>query len=210
VRLLFNCETASKKLMQIVLAGQPQLADKLASSSLEQLRKRISMVIGVRAFNREETSNYIEHRLKVAGYTGAPLFSEQAITRIAALSEGIPRNINNFGFNTMSLAFAQGKTVIDETIVSEVADDLDWGRLATNVAAKRDLVAPGFPHAQTEIPSARSAVITVTRIPDLALPPVQAAAPEQSAPVIANEIGLPKYSADPELAPVHLFTDIMF
>src|SRR5271154_5647606 len=67
IRLLSNFETQWMKLMQIVLAGQPQLADRLASPSLAQLRQRVSMVIRIEPFTPEEVSAYIDHRLYVAG-----------------------------------------------------------------------------------------------------------------------------------------------
>src|SRR5580700_11841957 len=70
IRLLSNFETSQSKLLQILLVGQPQLARKLASSSLEQLQQRISMFAKVEPFSADETARYIAHRLKVAGYNG--------------------------------------------------------------------------------------------------------------------------------------------
>jgi general secretion pathway protein A len=119
VRLLSNFETPWAKLMQIVLAGQPQLAKKLARPSLLQLRQRLSMVIRIEPFTFEETRAYIHHRLAAAGYHGQSLFTVGARRLIAEQSGGIPRNINNICFNAMSLGYALEQKTIDENIVLE-------------------------------------------------------------------------------------------
>ena len=75
VRLLSNFETPWKKLMQIVIAGQPELAERLARPSMSQLRQRISSVIRLEPFAPEETNAYISHRLWIAGYSGPSLFT---------------------------------------------------------------------------------------------------------------------------------------
>jgi type II secretory pathway predicted ATPase ExeA len=126
VRMLSNFETPREKLIHLVLAGQPQLADKLASPELVQLRQRISMISQLRPFTVEETQQYIEHRLRVAGYNStAPMFSSAAIRIINKYTQGIPRNINNVCFNAMSIAFVEKQKTIDERIILEVIDDLD-------------------------------------------------------------------------------------
>ncbi len=125
IRLLSDFETPQAKLLQIVLAGQPELADKLASRNLAQLRQRISLVSSLKPFSPEETSKYIQHRLRVAGYEGGSIFTPQAMAETAEFTEGIPRNINNFCFNAMSLACAVRERTIDTGIVREVISDLD-------------------------------------------------------------------------------------
>ena len=128
VRMLSNFETPSEKLMQIILAGQPQLAEKLASPNLVQLRQRISIVARLKPFTPQETNLYVGHRLGVAGYDfRAPLFTQRAGAMIAEHSEGIPRNINNICFNALSLGCALKRKLIDEEIIQEVMDDLDLG-----------------------------------------------------------------------------------
>src|SRR5437660_6680817 len=91
VRLLSDFETPQAKLLQIILVGQPGLADKLASPALTQLRQRITSVSGLSALRPEETERFIQHRLQVAGYKGASLFTPDAVALIAQVSEGIPR-----------------------------------------------------------------------------------------------------------------------
>jgi general secretion pathway protein A len=125
VRLLSNFETPWMKLMQIVLAGQPQLADHLASPSMAQLRQRVSMVIRIDPFTYEEVNAYIDHRLWVAGCNKPEIFSANARKLIAEHSEGIPRNINNLCFNSLSLGCALQKKTIDRDIVLNVIADLD-------------------------------------------------------------------------------------
>ena len=125
VRMLSNFETPKTKLMQIVLTGQTQLADKLSSPSLAQLRQRISMLCRLEPLAREEIIRYIEHRLQVAGHVGAPLFTGEALEKIAAHSEGIPRNINNLCFNSLLLGYAAGSKQVESATVAQVLDDLE-------------------------------------------------------------------------------------
>jgi general secretion pathway protein A len=137
VRLLSNFETPWMKLMQIVIAGQPQLAKRLAKPSLAQLRQRISLVIRIEPFVPEEINAYIDHRLWVAGYQGPSLFTTAARLMIAEHSEGIPRNINNICFNAMSLACALKRKTIDRDIICEVLADLDLESLNEGTAVVR-------------------------------------------------------------------------
>jgi general secretion pathway protein A len=132
LRLLSNFETSQAKLMHIILAGQPALADKLASPELSQLRQRISIVHGLEPFPSWEIRNYVEHRLQVAGYHGEALFTAEAYETMAQFTAGIPRNINNFCFNALSLACALRKKVVDADVVSEVMSDLDIEKLTSD------------------------------------------------------------------------------
>jgi len=125
VRMLSNFETASSKLMQIVLCGQPQLIEALNSNSLLQLRQRVSIFARLDGFSPSETRAYIEHRLKVAGLNpGTELFTEPAMELIVEHGKGIPRNINNICFNALSLAYALRQPRIDAELVREVIQDL--------------------------------------------------------------------------------------
>lgn len=134
VRLLSDFETPRSKLMQIVLAGQPQLADKLASPALAQLRQRISTVSGLNPLNPREVSDLIDHRLRVAGYSGPSLFTPGARELLAELSEGIPRNINNYCFAALSLGCALRQKAIGSDIIREVANDFDWSHLTSQTS----------------------------------------------------------------------------
>lgn len=125
IRLLSNFETPWMKLMHIVLAGQPQLADRLGQPTMAQLRQRVSFAVRIEPFTRDEVNLYIDHRLWVAGYKGTQLFSPGARGFIAERSEGIPRNINNICFCAMSYAWALRRKTIDRETMAEVAADLD-------------------------------------------------------------------------------------
>jgi general secretion pathway protein A len=144
VRLLSDFETPRSKLMQIVLAGQPELADKLARPTLAQLRQRISIVSRLSRFTRSETDAYINHRLRVAGYKGGPLFSPEVRAMIAAWSGGVPRNINNLCFNVLTLGYALGRKEIDCSLVQEAANDLE---LTPLVSKQHDSQKPPGPVA---------------------------------------------------------------
>ena len=135
VRLLSDFETPQAKLLQIILVGQPGLADKLASPSLIQLRQRITSVSGLSPLNRDETARFIDHRLQVAGYKGMRLFAVDAQELIAQISEGIPRQINNYCFHALSLACAMRKKTVDIGMVREVAHDLDITRFQTELGS---------------------------------------------------------------------------
>jgi general secretion pathway protein A len=125
VRLLSNFETPAAKMIHIVLAGQPGLADKLASPALTQLRQRVGSVAHLPALNLKEITQYVDHRLSAAGYRGPQLFAPDALENIAAISEGIPRNINSICFQSLSLGFVYQKRQIDTAIVREVSRDLE-------------------------------------------------------------------------------------
>ena len=126
IRLLSNFETPRKKLLNIVLSGQSELGEMLARAELRQLRQRLSRIIHLDKFTPEETAHYIAHRLAIAGYSGEldGLFSADAVARIAKLSEGVPRVINNLCFNALSLSYALGASQIDVDLVEEAALDL--------------------------------------------------------------------------------------
>lgn len=129
VRLLSNFETPWMKLMQIVIAGQPQLAERLTRPSMAQLRQRISTVIRLEPFTTEETNAYIDHRLWVAGYSGPPLFTVGARLLIAKQSGGIPRNINNLCFNALSAAYGMDARQVDAKMVREAVADVEMESL---------------------------------------------------------------------------------
>jgi len=123
VRLLSNFETSRNKMLQILLIGQPQLARKLDSPELEQLRQRISTFARIAPLGPEETGGYIAHRLRVAGYSGASPFSPGALRLIAEHSQGIPRKINGLCFSALSLGCAMDRKQVDAGMIEEVVGD---------------------------------------------------------------------------------------
>ncbi len=134
LRQLSNFETARSKLLQIVLAGQPQLAKKLARPEQEQLRQRISTIARLSPLGLDETRTYLSHRLNIAGYRGPQLFSRTALYLIWSRCNGIPRNINTLSFNAMLVAFAGKAKRVDEHAVKEAAQDLDLDFVLADIA----------------------------------------------------------------------------
>jgi type II secretory pathway predicted ATPase ExeA len=152
IRLLSNFETSQAKLLQIVLIGQLQLARKLASPALEQLQQRISVFARLEPFGSEETSRYITHRLKVAGYEGGPLFAPGALQMIAEHSQGIPRKINALCFSALSLGCAMGRKQVDVAMMEEVIADRDVESLQRPIVARRAVPSPVASHPALSSP----------------------------------------------------------
>jgi type II secretory pathway predicted ATPase ExeA len=125
IRLLSDFETTHSKLIQIVLAGQPQLAETLLKPCLVQLRQRIAVLSNLKSLSAAETAEYIEYRLRASGWNGNLLFTSDALAQIAESSAGVPRSINNLCFNALLEGFHRGLKVIDADIVKQVAGKLD-------------------------------------------------------------------------------------
>jgi len=125
IRLLSNFETPHTKLLQIVLAGQPQLGEKLGQKQLAQLLQRITVVKHLEALSPEETAGYVRHRLKVAGHCGQALFEPEALVLVAERSQGIPRNINKICFRALLEAYARGRHTVSPDIVEKAYRKLD-------------------------------------------------------------------------------------
>jgi general secretion pathway protein A len=124
LRLLSNFEAADRKLLHIILAGQPQLADKLRHPSLTQLLQRITTVSRLERFSPAQMEECITFRLRVAGFTGSALFSEQAMAKLTEASAGLPREINRICINAMQLGFALRQRPIGIEVIDEVLADL--------------------------------------------------------------------------------------
>ena len=108
IRLLSNLETDDRKLVQIVLIGQPELRRRLDRPELRQLRQRITVRYHLGPIERTETEAYILHRLTVAGSTGRPTFSPSAIRAIHRHSRGVPRLINAICDKTLLAGYVEG------------------------------------------------------------------------------------------------------
>ena len=135
VRLLSDFETSQGKLLQIVLAGQPQLVNTLMKPEMLQLTQRLSVTNFLDPLDAEEVARYIRHRLGVAGYQGKPLFTPDALQLVAEESQGIPRNINNICFGAISMAFGLHQKKIDREIVESVAADQNLRSLGQRVVS---------------------------------------------------------------------------
>lgn len=128
IRMLSNLETEKEKLFQIILVGQPELRDKLGSPNLRQLRQRIGIRYHISPLEREETVDYINHRLRVAGSDGSVKFTEDAIERIYEYSNGVPRLINIVSDKALLLGFVLETYGIDEKIIDRSIEEIE-GRI---------------------------------------------------------------------------------
>jgi general secretion pathway protein A len=131
LRLLTNLETSERKLLQIVLIGQPELRTKLATPGLEQLAQRVIARFHLDALDRDETTHYIKHRLGVAGLKGDLPFDAGALKRIQHLSGGVPRRINLLCGRALLGAWAHGQTRVNKAIVDRAATEV-FGTNATH------------------------------------------------------------------------------
>ncbi|MFB2887428.1 MSHA fimbrial biogenesis protein MshM [Aeromonas veronii] len=125
IRLFGNLETESSKLLQIVLFGQPELDTRLGKPHLRQLRQRIGFSYCLRPLRFDETRAYLEHRLQVSGYRGAPLFAGRAMRLLWRASRGIPRLINILAQKCLMLAYGQGVRQVDSRLVRLAIRDTD-------------------------------------------------------------------------------------
>ncbi len=124
LRLLTNLETNERKLLQIILIGQPELRDLLARPELEQLAQRVIARYHLGALTGDETERYIRHRLSVAGMTVAMPFDAKSIERIHQLSRGVPRRINLLCDRALLGAYAAGEGQVDRAIVDKAASEV--------------------------------------------------------------------------------------
>jgi general secretion pathway protein A len=130
LRLLTNLETSERKLLQIVLIGQPELRDLLARPELEQLAQRVIARFHLEALSENETAHYIQHRLAVAGWGGAPLFDRASMQRIHTISRGVPRRINLLCDRALLGAYAVGRSRVEVDIVNKAAVEVFGARAA--------------------------------------------------------------------------------
>src|SRR5579864_1845945 len=125
IRLLTNLEISTAKLLQIVLAGQPELEDKVNDPQLRQLRQRITLWAKTGPLTLLETQGYIKQRLRMAGSTGEEIFSSEAIEAVHHHAGGIPRITNLLCEHALISAFVEHSKTVSEKMVEDVARDFD-------------------------------------------------------------------------------------
>ena len=128
VRLLANIETATQKLLPLVLAGQPELGERLNDPALRQLKQRVALRCEITPFDLQETAAYIATRVRTAGGEASRLFTREAVTLIHEYSRGIPRTISVMCDNALVGGMALGRQPVDRAIVLEVSRDFDLHR----------------------------------------------------------------------------------
>jgi MSHA biogenesis protein MshM len=141
LRLLTNLETEKRKLLQIILFGQPELNQHLQATAIRQLAQRITFHYHLGPLSRDDIEYYIAHRLRVAGYDGGRLFNRAAISRLYKASGGIPRLVNIMANKSLMLCFGEGKQQVTRRHVSLAASDtvspsrgLPWPWMAAGVS----------------------------------------------------------------------------
>jgi general secretion pathway protein A len=127
VRLLSNLETDNRKLLQIVLLGQPELRERLNNPRLRQLRQRITVRYHLRPLSRFEVTKYVHHRLQVSGANGAPYFTPPALWRVYHYSHGIPRLVNAVCDKALLAGFVRQSERIDFQMVGWAVKELEGG-----------------------------------------------------------------------------------
>jgi general secretion pathway protein A len=139
IRLLTNLETSTEKLLQIVLAGQPELEEKVNNPQLRQLRQRITLWAKTRPLTLLETQGYINERLRIAGRTGEEIFNPEAIEAVHRHAKGIPRVVNLLCEHALISAFVEHRTTVSAEMIEEVALDFDLQEMDLDPATKPPL-----------------------------------------------------------------------
>jgi general secretion pathway protein A len=152
IRLLANIETDNEKLLIVIIAGQPELAERLNDVSLRQLKQRIALRCELRPLTLQETAAYVTGRIRAAGGVGAHAFTREAVTLMHERSRGIPRLISVIADNALLSGFAKGERPVSSATILEVCQDFDLApepvreRPSAAVAAKPP--APARPGAR--------------------------------------------------------------
>jgi general secretion pathway protein A len=144
LRLLTNLETAERKLLQIILIGQPELREMVARPDLEQLAQRIVARYHLGALSFAETQQYIQHRLAVAGPSAPLPFSAAALARIHALSGGVPRRINLLADRALLGAYAQGQQRVERRTVQQAAHEVFGASAPARLGARLKAAWPAW------------------------------------------------------------------
>ena len=148
LRLLTNLETEKRKLLQVVLFGQPELEERLRHNSIRQLRQRISFQYDLQGLRRDELERYLRHRLTVAGYAGETLFSKGAVGKLHRITGGTPRLVNIVANKALMLAYGEGRQQVLARHVGDAAADtpevrrdwLPWAVVFTSLGVIASLV----------------------------------------------------------------------
>jgi general secretion pathway protein A len=128
IRLLTNLEVGDSKLLQVILAGQPELERKLEKPNLRQLGQRVAVRARLEPLGEDDTAAYVRHRLKIAGAKDVDLFSAKALATVWRRTAGLPRLINILCEQSLMNAFGANKKRVDESLVEEAVHDLGLDR----------------------------------------------------------------------------------
>ena len=218
IRLLANSETRTQKLLPLVLAGQPELRDRLNESGLRQLKQRVTLRCEIAPFTQQETAAYIAQRIRTAGGEASRLFTREAVMLIHERSDGIPRTISVICDNALLTGLGLGRQPIDSSMILEVARDFDLGRmiigtdfnvsgdsgrpadrgarLATDATPRETVFASD---AAPTIPRGPVLVEAVSQVPVHQEVVVQAAVPQEASPPEASSQQIVPPALPPDL-----------
>ena len=214
IRLLTNLETTKEKLLQVILIGQPELAELLARRNLRQLAQRVTARYHLRPFTEEETRSYVQHRMEIAGQK-QPIFTRLALHAAHRLSRGVPRRLNIICDRALLGAYATGQTRVKDRIVRRAAKEVLGRRarrrrwiVATSTAAL--LMAAGGTialFASRGLPSLGAWPLRAETTSPASAPAVEPTPAERAsqAPTLATILGDPSVTADRASAFVNLY-----
>ena len=211
LRLLTNLETSERKLLQIVLIGQPELRTMLAKPELEQLAQRVIARFHLDALSPAETQEYIAHRLEIAGLERPSPFDRKAVRRIHQLSRGVPRRINLLCDRALLGSFANSLAVVDRATVEKAAAEVFGAPVAVPSARRRTAAVLGLGLAAgAGLFAAVTHVVQQDAMPTVvaAKPATESAAPPQApasmaalaASSVHSVVAAPVLLRDPEQA----------
>lgn len=141
LRLMTNLETESRKLLQVVLFGQPELDEKLALDELRQLKQRITFSYALRLMDADQVHQYVQHRMAVAGYRGAELFPARLCQLLYTASRGTPRIVNVLCHKALMLAYGEGKPQVERSHVQAAIADTEAAEPVRGQAVTPPLLA---------------------------------------------------------------------
>ena len=169
IRLLANIETNEEKLLSVIIAGQPELSERLNDDSLRQLKQRVALRCELGVLSLTETAAYLAGRIRAAGGVGAQVFTREAVTLIHERSNGIPRTINVVADNALLSAFAMGERPVTRQTVLDVCRDFDLQDAAdatSGVEASVDApVSKSDAIAETDGPQRLLSSLAPSRVP---------------------------------------------
>jgi type II secretory pathway predicted ATPase ExeA len=161
IRMLSGVETTKEKVLRIILAGQPELNEKLNAPELTQLAQRVRLRFHLTPLNRSETRNYIEHRLEVAGGQGRQIFADETFDIIFQYTGGVPRLINSLCDTAMMSAFSHDANSVTVADIEAAVGELQW---ADYLSRTKGLQPHGADNAPDQAPTAGDRPDVIARV----------------------------------------------
>jgi len=152
LRLLANIETDEEKLLLLVIAGQPELAERLNALELRQLKQRVALRCELRPLTLQETFGYLAGRIRAAGGVGAQVFTREAVMLIHEQAKGIPRTMNVLADNALVAGFASEQRPVTSALVRDVCRDFDIRVAPEDSAGAADEAAAAAPERKSDSP----------------------------------------------------------